>query len=114
MWFAKLFQLSFIFANDAVSFKEKYWLISGQIVPLRLALFEKESKCIQGMMISLKIVRDWIFLVDFPPIFTTETSFMIPCLITKISLFQYTENFTIKNENFQIKILIFFIFLLKT
>ena len=28
--------------------------------------------------------------------------------ITKTSLFKYTENFTTKNENFQIKILIFF------
>ena len=34
--------------------------------------------------------------------------------ITKICLFKYTENFTTKNEKFQIKILIFFIFLLKT
>ena len=35
-------------------------------------------------------------------------------LIMKTSLFKYTENFTTKYENFQIKILIFFIFLLKT
>ena len=36
-------------------------------------------------------------------------------LITKTHLFKYIENFTTKkNENFQIKILIFFIFLLKT
>ena len=35
-------------------------------------------------------------------------------IITKTRLFKYTENFTTKNENFQIKILIFFIFLLKT
>ena len=34
--------------------------------------------------------------------------------ITKTSLFKYTENFTTKNENFQIKILIFSIFLLET
>ena len=33
--------------------------------------------------------------------------------ITKTSLFKYTENFSTKNENFQIKSLIFFIFLLK-
>ena len=34
--------------------------------------------------------------------------------ITKTSLFKYTENFTTKKiENFQIKILIFFLFLLK-
>ena len=30
------------------------------------------------------------------------------------TLFKFIENFTTKNENFQIKILIFFIFLLKT
>ena len=35
--------------------------------------------------------------------------------ITKTRLFKYIENYTIKNENFQIKInLIFIIFLLKT
>ena len=35
--------------------------------------------------------------------------------ITKTSLFKHTENFTTKrNETFQIKILIFFIILLKT
>ena len=35
--------------------------------------------------------------------------------ITKTRLFKYTDDFTTKkNENFQIKILIFFIFLLKT
>ena len=35
--------------------------------------------------------------------------------ITKTRLFKYIENFTTKKyENFQIKILIFFIFLLKT
>ena len=35
--------------------------------------------------------------------------------ITKTCLFKYTENLTTqKNENFQVKILIFFIFLLKT
>ena len=35
---------------------------------------------------------------------------IILCIITKTSLFKYTENFTTKNknENFQIKILIFF------
>ena len=34
--------------------------------------------------------------------------------ITKTNLFKYTENFTTKkNENFQIKNLIFFLFLLK-
>ena len=35
-------------------------------------------------------------------------------IITKTCLFKYTENFTTKNENFQIKNLIFFMFLLKT
>ena len=34
--------------------------------------------------------------------------------ITKTHLFKYIENFTTKTESFQIKILIFFIFLLKT
>ena len=34
--------------------------------------------------------------------------------ITKSRLFKYIENFTQKSESFQIKILIFFIFLLKT
>ena len=34
--------------------------------------------------------------------------------ITKTRLFKYTENFTTKNENFQIKILIYFAILLKT
>ena len=34
--------------------------------------------------------------------------------ITKTCPFKYTENFTTKNENFQIKNLLFFIFLLKT
>ena len=34
--------------------------------------------------------------------------------ITKTCLFKNTENLPPKNENFQIKILIFFIFLLKT
>ena len=37
----------------------------------------------------------------------------ILCSITKTRLFKYVENFT-RKENFQIKILIFFIFLLKT
>ena len=35
-------------------------------------------------------------------------------IITKTRLFKYIEIFTTKTENFQIKILIFFIFLLKT
>ena len=40
---------------------------------------------------------------------------LIPQNITKTYLFKYTENFTTKKtESFQIKILIFFIFLLKT
>ena len=34
--------------------------------------------------------------------------------ITKTILFKYTENFTTKNANFQINILIFLMFLLKT
>ena len=34
-------------------------------------------------------------------------------IITKTSLFKYTENYNQKIENFQIKILIFFLFLLK-
>ena len=34
--------------------------------------------------------------------------------ITKTYLFKYTENFTTTHENFQIKILMFFMFLLKT
>ena len=34
--------------------------------------------------------------------------------ITKTCLFKYTENCTTNHKNFQIKILIFFIFLLKT
>ena len=39
---------------------------------------------------------------------------MFVIAMTKIRLFKYTENFTTKKGNFQIKILIFFIFLLKT
>ena len=38
----------------------------------------------------------------------------LPFYIMKTRLFKYIENFTTKNENFQIKILIFFKFLLKT
>ena len=39
---------------------------------------------------------------------------MVLAFIMKTYLFKYTENFTTKNEKFQIKILIFFLFLLKT
>ena len=39
---------------------------------------------------------------------------LVGYFITKTRLFKYIENFTTKNENFQIKIVIFFIFLLKT
>ena len=39
----------------------------------------------------------------------TKTGF----IITKTRLFKYIENFTSKTENFQIKKIIFFIFLLK-
>ena len=37
-----------------------------------------------------------------------------PIYITKTCLFKYNENFPPKNENYQIKILIFLKFLLKT
>ena len=43
-----------------------------------------------------------------------EDQMMAKQTIKKTSLLKHTEDFTTKNENFQIKILIFFIFLLKT
>ena len=56
----------------------------------------------------------WLHLVDFSAIVlkgekTSATSYFI----TKTSLLKYTESFTTKNENFEMKILIFSQFCLK-
>ena len=48
-------------------------------------------------------LEDWIQLTVFPPVSIRETTFYGFLFITKTRLFKYTENFTTKNESFQIK-----------
>ena len=65
-----------------------------------------------GSTVKLMILLNCTDYVAETELRDTETYFHF---ITKTRLFKYTENITSKkNENFQIKKLIFFVFLLKT
>ena len=94
--------------------------------PFRVIPFRKGSKTIcQGFNVLMLVTQHClpnfsnrgIGIINFGKFFLSfivDTTNWLLNTITKTRLFKYVENFTKKNEKFQIKALIFFISLLKT
>ena len=85
----------------------KFYSINGLMLTESLAAWnEKSTTATQSRTPDITLETE--------PLTFFLSAIQICCGIMGTCLFKYTENFTTKTESFQIKILIFFIFLLKT